>query len=183
MVNMPCPVHVSFLFSLLESHSRKEPAVLTLTGTHSPPCLVKARFPLPIPLCLTLSSLPGFSPEGPRAPRPIAKPQDAMIGFQGAPSPLIPPSCVAVVLRAPSREHKAPWLHSYASTCRGIHLKPLSTVCLFGTCTGAKGYEWSCIPELSMIPIRLCQSGSLPGRKLGFLFPSPQKGDHTLAAD
>ena len=80
MVNMPCPVHISFL---LESHSRKEPAILTLAGTHSQPCLVKACSSHPLPRCLTLSFLSGFSPEGPRAPRPTAKPQDTVIGFQG----------------------------------------------------------------------------------------------------
>ena len=56
----------------------------------------------------------------------------------------------------------------------------INSLCLFGACRGAKGYEQSCIPELSMIPIRLCQSDPLPGRKLGFLFPSPPKEDHTL---
>ena len=53
----------------------------------------------------------------------------------------------------------------------------INSLCLFGARTGARGYEWSRIPELSMIPIRLCQSGPLPGRKLGFLFfQFPKKG-------
>lgn len=91
-VNVPCPGHVGFLSSLLESHSRKEPAILSLTGTHSSPCLARAGSPVLLPLCLTLSSLLGFSPGGPRAPRPTAKPQDAVIGFQEhPPSPLGPP--------------------------------------------------------------------------------------------
>ena len=58
----------------------------------------------------------------------------------------------------------------------------IKSLCLFGACRGAKGYEQSWIPELSMIPISLCQSDPLPGRKLGFLFPIPQKEDHTLVA-
>lgn len=56
----------------------------------------------------------------------------------------------------------------------------IKSLCLFRACRGAKGYEQICIPELSMTPIRLCQSDPLPGRKLGFLFPTPPKEDHTI---
>lgn len=56
----------------------------------------------------------------------------------------------------------------------------INSPCRFGACRGAHGCEQSCIPELSMVPIRLCQSDPLPGRKLGFLFPIPPKEDHTL---
>lgn len=58
----------------------------------------------------------------------------------------------------------------------------INSLCLFGACRGAKGYEQSWIPELSMTPISLCQSDPLPGKKLGFVFPVPQKEDHTLVA-
>ena len=57
-------------------------------------------------------SLPGFSPEGPRAPRKTAKPQDAEIGCE-APFPFAPfIFCTAVMFGAPSWEGKTPWLPS-----------------------------------------------------------------------
>ena len=82
---------VTFLLSV-ESQSRKEPAILALTGTCSPTLPIKAGPPPSLPpLSLTPFSLPGFSPEGPRAPRKTAKPQDAEIGCEApSPFPLIP---------------------------------------------------------------------------------------------
>lgn len=102
---------VTFLPSV-ESQSRKEPAILALTGTCSPTLTIKAGPPPSLPLSLTLFSLPGFSPEGPRAPRKTAKPQDAEIGCE-TPSPFAPYIfCAAVMFGAPSWEGKTPWLPS-----------------------------------------------------------------------
>lgn len=102
---------VTFLLSV-ESQSRKEPAILALTGTYSPTLPIKAGPTLSLPLYLTPFSLPGFSPEGPRAARKTAKPQDAEIGCE-APSSFAPfIFWAAVMFGAPSWEGKTPWLPS-----------------------------------------------------------------------
>lgn len=124
------------------------------TGTSSHPCPLKAG-----PLPPSLSSHPVLSswllPRRPR-PRPTIKPQNTGIGFQG-PSSLPPPTPFPVCSRAPV---PCLWVRPMAtvlccaSTCRGIHLKPLSIVCLFEACRRAKGYDWTLHGFLQAMSIR-----------------------------
>lgn len=120
----------------VEPYSRKEPIILALTGTNSQPCLVKAGPPRPPP-SLPHPVLPSWlfprRPQGFQANCQTTRCWDWLSGtlpplYSSNSSP-----CVAALLWAPSLEGKAPMAASacYASTCRGIHLKPPSTVCVY----------------------------------------------------
>lgn len=87
------------------------------------------------------------------------------------------PLCGSPLSPLPGGE--GPWpLLCYSSTCRGIHLKPVNSLCLRGACRGAKGFELSCISEPSVIPIRLCtQALYLEGRHAS-LSNSSKRGPH-----
>lgn len=124
--------HFTFLpsrKSLQERASSSAP-----TGTRSLPCLVKAG-PLPPPSHPPSVLSSDFSPGSPRAPRPAAKPQDAGMAFRNPP-PLCPlqlqPLCGSTAWGSlPGGPGPMATVVCHASTCKGIHLKRLSTVCVY----------------------------------------------------
>lgn len=120
----------------VEPYSRRKPTILALTGTHSQPCLVKAGPPSPPPF-FPHPVLPSWlfprRPQGSQANCQTTRCWDWLSGT-------LPPfclssssPCVAALFWAPSLEGKAPMATAtcHASTCRGIHLKPPSTVCVY----------------------------------------------------